>query len=54
MDPISALGIAGNIVQFIDLGLNVASKGKHIYRSGDGTLSEYRDLELLTSDLLTI
>jgi hypothetical protein len=54
MDPLSALSIAGTVVQFVDFGLNVVSKGRRIYRSGDGTLSEYHDLEILTNDLLTL
>lgn len=52
MDPITAIGIAGSIVQFVDFGLKVVSKGNHIYRSGDGTLSEDHDLEVLTRDLV--
>jgi len=54
MDPLSALSIAGTVVQFVDFGLNIVSKGRRIYRSGNGTLSEYHDLELLTNDLLTL
>ena len=54
MDPISALGIAGNIVQFVDFGIRVVSKSCHIYRSADGRLSEDLDLEVVTSDLLVL
>jgi hypothetical protein len=54
MDPLSALSIAGTVVQFIDFGLKVVSKGRSIYRSGDGTLSEYHAIDLLTNDLLTL
>lgn len=52
MDPITAIRIAGSIVQFVDFGLKVVSKGNHIYRSGDGSLSEDHDPEVLTKDLV--
>lgn len=35
MDPVSALGVAAAVVQFIDFGTRIALKGKEIYKSGD-------------------
>ena len=54
MDPLSGLSVASNIVQFIDFGLKVVTKGRKIYRSVDGTLAENSDLEVVTSDLLIL
>lgn len=54
MDPISALGIAGCIVQFVDFGIKIVSKGNKIYHSGDGSLAENHDLELVANDLVVI
>ncbi|KAI9658401.1 MAG: hypothetical protein M1821_002534 [Bathelium mastoideum] len=54
MEAIAALGIASNIIQFVDFGLKVVSKGNRIYRSNDGSLAEYNDLELVTNDLLIL
>ena len=54
LDPITALGVAGNVVQFIDFGLKVTSKAREIYRSVDGALEENVDLEVVTGDLAAI
>ena len=49
MDPISALGLAGNIIQFIDFGCKLFSKTKAIYK--DGSLTESIDMQVVTDDL---
>ena len=54
MEALSALSLASNIVQFLDFGLRVLSKGNKIYRSVDGALEENLDLEVVTSDLLVM
>jgi hypothetical protein len=54
MDPITALSIAGNVVQFISFGSDLFSKGREIYKSTTGTLSTYEQLELLTTDLRSL
>jgi len=51
LDPITALGVAGNVVQFIDFGLKATSKAREIHRSADGALAENVDLEVVTADL---
>ena len=51
IDPVTALSVAGSIVQIVDFGIRVLSKGKHIYHSADGTLSADHDLEAVTTDL---
>jgi hypothetical protein len=40
MDPLTAIGLAGNIVQFVDYGSKIAGKARHIHNSSNGTLPE--------------
>jgi hypothetical protein len=54
MEAVAAVGLAGNIIQFIDFAAKVVTKGHRIYQSADGSLSEYNDLQLITSDLLVL
>jgi len=54
MEPVSAIGLAGNILQFVEFGIRVVSKGYKIYRSVDGCLVENLDLEIVTSDLVLL
>jgi hypothetical protein len=49
MDPISALGLAGNIVQFLDFGCKLFSKAKDIHRNG--SIVEHTDMLAVTDDL---
>ena len=54
MDPPSATGLASNIIQFINFGTKIVSKGNQIYNSNDGKIAEHRELELVTNDLIII
>lgn len=51
MDPVSlaALGMAGNVIQFVDFGFKLASKARNIYK--DGCDREYVQLEVVLEDL---
>jgi hypothetical protein len=49
MDPFTAIGLAGNIIEFIDFGFEVVSVAREIYGSNSGATSENKDLEFLTS-----
>ena len=58
MDPLTALSVAACVVQFVDYGTKLLSKGRELYKSADGALSENIELEeassrlnLLSSDL---
>ncbi|KAI1087116.1 hypothetical protein F5B19DRAFT_90074 [Rostrohypoxylon terebratum] len=58
MDPFSAIGLAGNIIAFLDFGYKLLSKSKDIYKSTTGTttlnnelLSETRQLQGITEGL---
>ena len=53
MDPLTALSIAGSVVQFVDFAITVVSKGNRIYRSGGGLSEKHHDLEIVCKDLLS-
>ena len=52
LDPLSALGVAGNIVQFVDFSCKIVSKTFEIYDSADGSTVENQELEAVTKNLL--
>ena len=51
LDPFSALGLAGNVVQFVDFGTKLFSEAAELYHSVDGTLQVNAQLEAITEDL---
>jgi hypothetical protein len=51
MDPISILGLAANILQFIDYGTQLLSGTQEIYRSATGASSENIEIEGTTERL---
>jgi hypothetical protein len=40
MDPLTALSVAACVVQFVDYGTKLLSKGRELYKSADGALWE--------------
>lgn len=44
LDPVSALGIAANVLQFVDVASKVVSRSTQYYKSFDGSLLEYAEL----------
>ena len=44
MDPLTALGLAGNIITFIDFSQKLFSKTQQIYRAADGFSADQRNL----------
>lgn len=54
MDPLSALGLAGNIVTFIEFSSNLISGAYEIYRSADGVTSEVADATVIIRDLQVV
>jgi hypothetical protein len=54
LDPLTAIGLAGNIVQFVDFSFKIVSKASEIKQSADGVLTENLDLEIVTRDLVAI
>lgn len=51
MDPLTAIALAGNILQFVETSVTVISKSRELYRSSDGSLVENSDSERITKDL---
>jgi len=51
MDPLTALGLASNVIQIVDVSTRIVSKGQSIYKSADGTLAENMDAEAVATDL---
>jgi hypothetical protein len=53
MDPLSALSLAGTVIQFVDFGSKLISQGYELYKSTkeDVQLAVDEELELVTSDL---
>jgi hypothetical protein len=49
MDPLTAISLAGNVVQFIDFGCKILSKAREIQRNG--SVQGYGDLQAVTIDL---
>jgi hypothetical protein len=50
-DPMTALGLASNIIQLISFTSDIVSKSREIYKSQDGKLVEYQELEAITQTL---
>jgi hypothetical protein len=48
MDPFAAIGLAGNIIAFVDFGFKLLSKSKSIHASASGASSHNEDLASLT------
>ncbi|KAH0536562.1 hypothetical protein FGG08_006570 [Glutinoglossum americanum] len=51
MAELAALGLAGNIVQFVDFGIKLFSEGWELYKSTQGICIEGHELEIVTVDL---
>ncbi|MCJ1354596.1 MAG: hypothetical protein MMC33_004585 [Icmadophila ericetorum] len=45
LDPFTALSVAGNVVQFVQLGCQLAWKAHHVYSSASGVTEENMDIE---------
>ncbi|PGH17864.1 hypothetical protein AJ80_04687 [Polytolypa hystricis UAMH7299] len=53
MAELAALGLACNIIQFIDFGLKLFHDGREIYGSAHGNTAEYFELKEVAQDLAT-
>lgn len=49
---LNAIGLAGNVAQFIDYALKIVSKCKEAYKSVDGVTDEKLNIERMTDELL--
>jgi hypothetical protein len=54
MDPITAIGVAGNVIQFLDFGVKAVSKAREIHDSSTGALVEHTEIGVLTEDIARV
>src|SRR6187402_1695249 len=54
MDPLSALSLAGTIVQFVDFTSKMLSDSRQLYQSTSGFLDAHEQIELVTADLRSV
>jgi hypothetical protein len=54
MEALAAIGLVGNIVQFVDFSQKLISKSIQLYHSCDGALAENTDIEIATKNLLIL
>jgi len=51
LDPFTSLGLAGNIVQFVDFSRKLISESYQLYKSATGTLPENHELAMIAETL---
>lgn len=51
LDPLTALSLAGNIIQFVDFSTKLVVKGREQYKSADGASVGDAELEAIAKDL---
>lgn len=49
LDPLTALSLACNVVQFVDYGIKLVSEGAELYKAG--SIANHDELELVINDL---
>jgi hypothetical protein len=54
MDPLTALSLAGTVVQFVDFGCTILSRGCELYTSPTGNLTVNNEIHLVTNDLQAV
>jgi hypothetical protein len=54
MDPLTALSVAGTIVQLVDFGTKILRGSFSVYRSASGALPVNDELEIITRDLTVL
>jgi hypothetical protein len=54
MDPLTTLSVAGNVIQFVDLGIKLLRGAEEMYKSSAGALPVNKELELIATDLRSV
>ena len=54
LDPVAALGLAGNIVQFVDFSCKILRDTKSLYESSTGVSADNNLLEAISRDLMNL
>ena len=52
LEPLTAISLAGNVVQFVQFGYNLVAKTHEIYTSRSGELKEDLETETVTTRIL--
>lgn len=53
LDPLTCIGLAGNIVQFLDFSIKIVSESYQIYSSATGSTKRNEEAEFVASDFLS-
>ena len=51
LDPLSALGLAGNVIQLVDFSWKLLSRTNSLYKASDGASLENREMGMIANDL---
>jgi len=51
LDPLTALGLAGNLIQVIQFSYDIVSEGNKLYHDASGVLTQNKSIEEVSSDL---
>ena len=54
MDPITTIGLAGNIVQFVDFSWGLLCESKRLYESGSGASANNDVLDTVANDVVRL
>lgn len=54
LDPVSALGLAGSLIQVIDFAAKIVSDSRQIFQSAVGTSVDHNRLQIFTQDLYAL
>lgn len=54
LDPLTALGLAGNLIQVIQFSYDIVSEGNKIYHDASGVLTQNKAIEEVSSDLASL
>jgi hypothetical protein len=54
MDPLSALSVAGTVVQFVDFGSKLLRAGKDLYKSSTGVSATNAELETIAKAIQSV
>jgi hypothetical protein len=54
MEALPIIGLASNVVQFVEFGIKLIGKSTELYRSSEGALAENIDVEKATEHLLLL
>jgi hypothetical protein len=54
LDPLTALSVAGTIVQFVNFGTRILSRSRQLYHSTKGALAQDEEFDFITTHLIKL